>query len=390
MRDEVTLQAFITKRNNMAGIYIHIPFCRKACHYCNFHFSTSTGNIAAMVHAIAKEALLRKDYINENISTIYFGGGTPSLLQIADCRFLIDTIRREFVIDGDTEITIETNPDDITAEKLAAWKETGINRLSIGVQSFFQEDLQWMNRAHTAKQALQSIQLAQAAGFDNITIDLIYGTPTLSDEQWQQNVQTAISLNIPHLSCYALTVEPKTALEKMIAANKIANVDPEKQSCHFELLMQWAQAAGYEHYEISNFAKPGKRSRHNSSYWQGKQYIGLGPSAHSFNGNSRQWNIANNALYIKNIEQGIVPFEIEQLTPVQQLNEYVMTSLRTMEGLSLTHVQQRWGIPAKEQLEKGTAPFLQDGRMLLHQQRLVLTNNGKLFADGIAAALFSV
>lgn len=343
-----------------------------------------------MVQAIAKEAELRKDYLTENISTIYFGGGTPSLLQIEDLRLQIETLQGLFSIDEDAEITLETNPDDITAEKLAAWREAGINRLSIGIQSFFEEDLQWMNRAHNATQALQSIQLAQQAGFDNITIDLIYGTPTLTDERWQQNVETAISLNIPHLSCYALTVEPKTALEKMIATNKIANVDPDKQGRHFELLMQWLQVAGYEHYEISNFAKPGMRSRHNSSYWQGKTYLGLGPSAHSFNGSSRQWNIANNALYIKSIQQGVIPFEIEVLTPEQQLNEYIMTSLRTTEGLSLSHIQQRWGLAKAGQLQKEAAIFLQDGRMLLQDDHLILTGKGKLFADGIAAELFIV
>ncbi len=373
----------------MAGIYIHIPFCRKACHYCNFHFSTTTGNMPAMVQAIIKEAQLRKDYLYEDISTIYFGGGTPSLLPIADLQLQVDSMRELFKVDDDAEITLETNPDDITAEKLAAWKAIGINRLSIGIQSFFEEDLQWMNRAHTAEQALQSIQLAQEAGFDNITIDLIYGTPTLTDEQWQHNVQIAISLNIPHLSCYALTVEPKTALEKMIATNKIANVDAEKQSRHFELLMQWLNEAGYEHYEISNFAKPGMRSRHNSSYWQGKHYIGLGPAAHSFNGGSRQWNIANNALYIQSLENSAVPFEIEVLTPAQQLNEYIMTSLRTMEGLSLQRIQQHWGLAEAERVKNGAFVFLSNGQVILINNSLVLTNSGRLFADGIAAELFA-
>lgn len=343
----------------------------------------------AMVQAIIKEAQLRKDYLYEDISTIYFGGGTPSLLPIADLQLQVDSMRELFKVDDDAEITLETNPDDITAEKLAAWKAIGINRLSIGIQSFFEEDLQWMNRAHTAEQALQSIQLAQEAGFDNITIDLIYGTPTLTDEQWQHNVQIAISLNIPHLSCYALTVEPKTALEKMIATNKIANVDAEKQSRHFELLMQWLNEAGYEHYEISNFAKPGMRSRHNSSYWQGKHYIGLGPAAHSFNGGSRQWNIANNALYIQSLENSAVPFEIEVLTPAQQLNEYIMTSLRTMEGLSLQRIQQHWGLAEAERVKNGAFVFLSNGQVILINNSLVLTNSGRLFADGIAAELFA-
>ena len=372
----------------MAGIYIHIPFCRKACNYCNFHFSTSGKNIHEMVQAICREAAIRKDYVHENVSTIYFGGGTPSLLMIQDCKLLLDTMAALFDIATDAEITLETNPDDITPEKLTAWKHAGINRLSIGIQSFFEEDLQWMNRAHNATQALASIQMAQASGFDNITIDLIYGTPTLTDEQWAHNVQTAIGLKIPHLSCYALTVEPKTALDKLITAKKMPPVDPEKQSRHFELLMQWMQQAGYEHYEISNFAKPGLRSKHNSSYWQGKQYLGLGPSAHSFNGRSRQWNIANNALYLKSIDGGIVPYEIEELTPVQQLNEYIMTSLRTMEGLSLEHVKKGWGEPTANEILKSAARYVAEGKATIQNDILTLTPEGKLFADGIAAELF--
>ena len=372
----------------MAGIYIHIPFCRKACHYCNFHFSTSAKQMDAMIQSICKEAALRRDYINEPIATVYFGGGTPSLLPTDDLKFTIDTLRKLFVIDADADITLEANPDDITEERLIAWKSIGINRLSIGVQSFFEEDLQWMNRAHNATQALQSIELAQRNGFENITIDLIYGTPTLSDEHWKQNVKTAIALGVPHLSCYALTVEPKTALEKMIAQNKMENVDPEKQSRHFELLMQWMQNAGYEHYEISNFAKLGKRSRHNSSYWKGLSYLGLGPSAHSFNGKERQWNIANNALYIKGMEENIPVFEIEYLTVTQQLNEYIMTGLRTIEGLSLQYVSEKWSDDFSNEIAMGAKKFLNNELMHQKNNHLILTNRGKLFADGIAAELF--
>ncbi|HRI22407.1 MAG TPA: radical SAM family heme chaperone HemW [Panacibacter sp.] len=372
----------------MAGIYIHIPFCRKACHYCNFHFSTSTKQIDEIVQAICKETILRSNYITENITTIYFGGGTPSLLSVDGLLVIINKLYELFTIDKDTEITLEANPDDINTAKLTAWKAAGINRLSIGVQSFFEEDLQWMNRAHNAAQALQSILLSQTAGFSNITIDLIYGTPTLSDKQWQQNFETAASLNIPHLSCYALTVEPKTALEKMIAQHTIENVDADKQSRHFELLMQWAAKAGYEHYEISNFAKPGFRSKHNSSYWQGKEYLGLGPSAHSFNGSSRQWNVANNTLYLKSIEQNTVPFEIEHLTEVQQLNEYIMTSLRTMEGLSILNVTDKWGAAAANKIIKSAKKYLQEEMMFENTKHLMLTQKGKLFADGIAAELF--
>jgi oxygen-independent coproporphyrinogen-3 oxidase len=372
----------------MAGIYIHIPFCRKACHYCNFHFSTTHSLLPQMIDAIVAEVALKQRYLQEKIDTIYFGGGTPSLCTAAQIERILQAIKITFKINDGAEITLESNPDDITAERLIAWQQMGINRLSIGVQSFVEDDLRWMNRAHSATQATHCIQLAQQYGFTNLTIDLIYGTPTLSDEQWQQNVQTAIDLGVTHLSCYALTVEPKTALDKMIQLEKIANIDADKQAKHFELLMQWLQAAGFEHYEISNFARPGRRSRHNSSYWQGKTYLGLGPSAHSFNGHSRQWNIANNALYIASIEKEVVPFEVEHLTPTQQLNEYIMTSLRTMEGLSLQHVQLRWGNAAHTAILQAAHPYLHDNYMVQSDQYLRLTNAGRLIADGIAADLF--
>ena len=324
----------------MAGIYIHIPFCKKACHYCNFHFSVSQNLLPQMVDAICREAELRNDYITENISTIYFGGGTPSLLTIDDLRFTIEKLKSLFVIDIDAEITLEANPDDITEENLLNWKEAGINRLSIGVQSFFEEDLSWMNRAHNATQAYDSIRLAIQSGFNNISIDLIYGTPGLTDERWLQNLATAHELNVPHLSCYALTIEPNTALQKMIALQKKENIDAGKQSTHFELLMDWAKEKGYEHYEISNFAKPGFRSKHNSSYWQSKSYLGLGPSAHSYNEKTRQWNVANNIAYIESIQKNTVPFEVEELSSTQKINEYIMTSLRTMEGINLSFLEK--------------------------------------------------
>ena len=342
-----------------------------------------------MMKAITNEAVLRCSYINEQVCTIYFGGGTPSLISTEDLQLLLSKLHKLFSIEPGAEITLEANPDDITEQKLAEWKTAGINRLSIGVQSFFEEDLQWMNRAHNSEQALQSIQLAQSAGFNNITIDLIYGTPTLTDKKWKQNFETALSVNVPHLSCYALTVEPKTALEKMIAQHKIENVNPDTQGRQFELLMEWTATAGYEHYEISNFAKPGFRSKHNSSYWQGKPYLGLGPSAHSFNGTSRQWNIANNALYLKSIEQNIVPYEKEELTATQQLNEYIMTSLRTMEGLSLLNVKEKWGTVAMQNILHASKKYIVDERMIEKTNQLILTSKGKLFADGIAAELFS-
>ncbi len=372
----------------MAGIYIHIPFCRKACHYCNFHFSTTHSLLPQMVDAIIAEVLLQKDYISEPVDTIYFGGGTPSLCTTEQITNILQAIQTVFTVNNEAEITLESNPDDITAEKLVAWKSMSINRLSIGVQSFVDDDLRWMNRAHTANQATKSIILAQQFGFTNITIDLIYGTPTLTDEQWQSNVQKAISLGITHLSCYALTVEPKTALNKMIEQQKIPNIDAEKQAHHFELLMQWLEAAGYEHYEISNFAKPGHRSKHNSSYWQGKTYLGLGPSAHSFNGKSRQWTIANNALYMASITQNTVPFEIENLTITQQINEYIMMSLRTLEGLSLKYVQQKWGNHINTTILASSERYIKQKNMILADDYLQLTQAGKLLADGISADLF--
>jgi oxygen-independent coproporphyrinogen III oxidase len=373
----------------MAGIYLHIPFCRQACHYCNFHFSTSLKLKNEFVDALLKEIQLQSTYLpSEPVNTIYFGGGTPSLLSIDELSSILQTLRQTFTVAADAEVTLEANPDDIVEEKLKDWKQVGINRLSIGVQSFFEEDLRWMNRAHTAQQAIGNLQLARKY-FDNITIDLIYGTPTLPDDKWQHNVQQAIALGITHLSCYALTVEPGTALAHMINKHKTLDVNTEDQARQFLLLMDWMQAAGYEHYEISNFALPGKRSRHNSSYWQGASYLGLGPSAHSFNGESRQWNIANNALYIKSLKEDKVPFEVEHLTSTQRLNEYVMTSLRTVEGLNLEYVVSRFGEKAANKLKQEAQQFIETDKMQLNNGYLQLTKEGKLFADGIAAELFT-
>ncbi|OQP66823.1 coproporphyrinogen III oxidase [Niastella vici] len=372
----------------MAGIYLHIPFCRQACHYCNFHFSTSLKLKNEFVEALLKEIQLQKNYLPaEPVNTIYFGGGTPSLLTKDELWAILQMVRQNFSVAADAEVTLESNPDDITEEKLIDWKQAGINRLSIGVQSFFEDDLRWMNRAHSAQQAIDNLQLAKQY-FNNITMDLIYGTPTLPDANWQHNVQQAIALGIPHVSCYALTVEPGTALSSLINKHKMADVNTEDQARQFLLLMNWMQEAGYEHYEISNFALPGMRSRHNSSYWQGAAYLGLGPSAHSFNGASRQWNISNNALYIKLLKEDKVPFEIETLTGTQQLNEYIMTSLRTMEGLNLQWVAERFSQKAADELLQAGKPFMETGKMQLNNGRLQLTKEGKLFADGIAAELF--
>ena len=368
----------------MAGIYIHIPFCKQACFYCNFHFATSLRRKNELVAALLSEMELRTEYLkDEHIETIYFGGGTPTLLPPADHAALIEKIHDTFKISPNAEVTLEANPDDISKEKLKAWKEAGINRLSIGIQSFFEEDLKWMNRAHTAEQAVSSLQSA-IKQFDNITIDLIYGIPMLTNEKWSKNVGRATLEGVVHLSCYALTVEQKTPLYKLIKEQKTADIDPDKQSEQFLLLMQWTEDAGYEHYEISNFAKPGFRSRHNSSYWQRSKYLGIGPSAHSFNGKSRQWNVSNNNIYIDSIEKGIIPYEKETLSDTQQLNEYIMTSLRTMDGLNLKQVKDVFG----HKLRTGSRKFIERGLMVEESDHLKLTREGKLLADGIAAELF--
>jgi oxygen-independent coproporphyrinogen-3 oxidase len=340
------------------------------------------------VASLLKEIELQETYLQEPVSTIYFGGGTPSILPVEEIEKILRKLSDTFNVEPDAEITLEANPDDVCATTLYGWKTVGINRLSIGIQSFFEEDLLWMNRAHSATQALECIPLAQKNGFHNLTIDLIYGTPTLSDERWKQNVEKALQLNIPHLSCYALTVEPHTPLDKMIRQKKLANVEMDKQARHFEMLINWLNEANYEHYEISNFARPGYRSRHNSSYWQARPYLGVGPSAHSYNSATRQWNIANNALYIDSLSKNIIPFEIETLTPQQKLNEYIMTSLRTVEGLSLQKVENEFGNKAIQQILKAAQLHINQEFLKNDRQFLSTTNKGKLMADGIAADLF--
>ncbi|MBC7902846.1 MAG: radical SAM family heme chaperone HemW [Gemmatimonadaceae bacterium] len=373
----------------MAGIYVHIPFCRKACHYCNFHFSTSTALQNDFISALLKESALQQQYLaGSSIETIYFGGGTPSLLPKSDLVSILSALRNHYDVSPSAEITLEANPDDFSLSFAVGWRKAGFNRLSIGIQSFFEEDLRWMNRAHDALQATNCIDIARSAGFENFTIDLIYGTPGLTDEKWETNVQTAISLNIPHLSCYALTVEPGTALQKMVELKKKENVDPEKQARQFSLLMKWLVEAGYEHYEISNFAKPGFRSLHNSNYWKGVHYLGLGPSAHSFNGIERKWNIANNALYIQSILNGEIPAEKELLTTEQQLNEYIMTALRTSDGLDLDHVTTIAGYKYSALVLDSVRKYVGLGHAVVNGQRITLTPAGKLFADGIASDLF--
>ena len=331
---------------------------------------------------------------NENIETVYFGGGTPSLLTTDDLKKIFEALHKKFTFSPTAEVTLEANPDDINTTKLSDWKAIGINRLSVGIQSFLEEELVWMNRAHNAKESLQCIDEIKNAGFTNFSIDLIYGSPLLTNDAWKRNVDIIFEKQVPHISCYALTVEPKTALSKLIEQHKKQTVDPEKQSEQFLLLMQWMHKAGYEHYEISNYALPGMRSRHNSSYWsagagsQGKNYYGFGPSAHSFDGNNRRWNIANNVLYIQSLQKNIIPFEEETLTATQRLNEYIMTSLRTIEGLNIEKVSDNFGKQYSDKLILSAEKYLKSSKLVLQDLSLVLSDEGKLFADGIAADLF--
>lgn len=372
----------------MAGIYIHIPFCRVACHYCNFFFSTTLQLKNEVVDAILREIELTPGKKDEPVQTIYFGGGTPSLLSVEQLQKILVKLKEEFVISDSTEITLEANPDDVNPQIAEDWRRIGINRLSIGIQSFRDADLEWMNRAHTAAQGLDSIEIIRNAGFDNFSIDLIFGAPVTSMDDWKDNVSRAINLNIPHISTYALTVEPATALAKMIRQKKRMNTDPDEQARQYEYLMDAMAAARYDHYEISSFSLPGMHSRHNSSYWKGIPYFGFGPGAHSFDGNLRKWNISSNPAYIKSINEGIIPSESEQITPLKKMNEYIMTSLRTASGIDLLFFVNSFGEEKLEQLMKGFETSINHGHAILNNQQFYLTKKGKLFADGIAADLF--
>ncbi|NJK84447.1 MAG: radical SAM family heme chaperone HemW [Saprospiraceae bacterium] len=372
----------------MAGIYIHIPFCKQACHYCNFHFSTSLKYKSAMVMAILQEIELQKDYLNgEPLSSIYFGGGTPSLLDTTEIIAILQQIQRFHTIAPNIEITLEANPDDLNAAKLDTLAQTPINRLSIGIQSFNEADLMFMNRAHNAQEANRCISLAQSAGFQNLTIDLIYGAPTTTDEVWKTNVDKALAFGIPHISCYCLTVEPNTALAHFVKMGKATPVDEEQSNRQFQMLMETLEHQGYIHYEISNFAQPDQFAVHNTNYWKGVPYLGIGPSAHSFNNNTRQWNVANNAKYLSALQQKTVPYEMEILTTAQRYNEYVMTSLRTIWGCQVAHLQT-FGMDYSAYFLKKSQIFLQKEWMKQKEDTFSLTQKGKLLADYIAMELF--
>jgi oxygen-independent coproporphyrinogen-3 oxidase len=372
----------------MAGIYIHIPFCKQACHYCDFHFSTSLKYKDELLQALIKEINLQKAYLdNDTIETIYFGGGTPSILSADELNLLIGTITKQHTVAANAEITIEANPDDLDKAKLQALRQTDINRFSIGIQSFFDDDLEWMNRVHRAGEAEASVKRTQDIGFENITVDLIYGYPLLNDTKWKHNLNKVFELDIQHVSSYSMTVEPKTALASFIKKKKQASMDDQQSAEQFILLMDAMQTHGFEHYEISNFCKPGHYSKHNSNYWKGVKYLGIGPSAHSYNGETRQWNIANNAKYMQALEKAEIPAETELLTETDRLNEYIMTSLRTMWGLDLKNLNNI-AKGASGQLNKASQRYFENGWMEQKEEVIYLTQTGKLYADSIAAELF--
>ena len=371
-----------------AGIYLHIPFCKKACHYCNFHFSTSMRHQPEMIDAMLTEIALQQGYLdNLPVASVYFGGGTPSVLETSAINQLLQRIEQFHDILPDAEITLEANPDDLTTAKLQQLSETKINRLSIGIQSFFDKDLEFMNRAHNSEEAIACIRNAQEVGFQNLTVDLIYGTPTMTNEEWRKNLQTVFDLNIPHVSCYCLTVEPKTALEHFVKTGKSKDVNEEQVAEQFQILVEEMTKHGYLHYEISNFAKPDFFAVHNGNYWKGKKYLGIGPSAHSFNGQSRQWNVANNAQYIKSLQENKLHYEVETLTTRDRYNEYIMTGLRTIWGVDLIKIEA-FDIAVKTHFIDKSKQYLLQGLMIQEGNHYKLTSKGRLLSDGIISELF--
>ncbi|WP_047246449.1 radical SAM family heme chaperone HemW [Maribacter thermophilus] len=374
----------------MSGIYIHIPFCKQACHYCDFHFSTSMGKKEAMVDALCCEMVLRKmEFKDEVVETIYFGGGTPSVLEPQEIQRLIATVYEHYQVSENPEITLEANPDDLSEEKLNQLANSPINRLSIGIQSFFEEDLRLMNRSHTADQAEKVLEMATKK-FDNISIDLIYGMPNMTQDRWRHNIKKALSFNVGHISSYALTVEPKTALATFVKKGLVKPADDEVAQAHFNELYDRLTKEGYVCYEISNFGRPGYFSKNNSAYWQQKKYMGIGPSAHSFDGQRRGWNINNNPKYIKALEKGELPMETEELSDRDKYNEYVMTGLRTIWGVSINRVISDFGPQYETYLLSRSKKYIAEKLLTLEDNVLLTTKKGKFLADGIAADLFMV
>jgi oxygen-independent coproporphyrinogen-3 oxidase len=371
----------------MAGIYIHIPFCKQACYYCDFHFSTSLKKRDEMITAICKELELRKHEMEQEVTTIYFGGGTPSVLKASEIELIINQLYKNYKVVSSPEVTLEANPDDLSEKVIRDFSKSPINRLSIGVQSFFEKDLKLMNRAHDAQEAHQAIKLTKKY-FENCSIDLIYGIPQMSNKRWLENLDKAIQFDVPHLSCYALTVEPNTALQTFIKKGVIAPVEDDVAKEHHTLLVDIAEKMGYDNYEFSNFGKKGFYSQNNMAYWQGKPYLGIGPSAHSYTGEQRSWNVANNSIYIKKITKEEVPQEIEKLSLTDKYNEYVMTRLRTMWGISLEEVNTLFGNTYFKYLHKQAKQHLTSGLLEIKDEKLLVTKKGKFLSDGIASDLF--
>jgi len=373
----------------MAGIYIHIPFCKQKCNYCNFFSSASSKNKEGFITALLKEIALQQPYINgEEINTIYFGGGTPSLLTKNNIEDIFNQLHKYYSISKDCEITLEANPDDLDRNKLTDIKNTPVNRLSMGIQSFDEDDLKYLNRIHSSQQAVDAIKNAQDIGFNNITIDLIYGIPGLTDEKWNANLTKSFELDIPHISSYCLTIEEGTALHHLINKGKAKPVDEEQGIRQFELLMDAMKTHNYIHYEISNFCKEGFVSIHNSNYWRQQKYLGLGPSAHSYNYVSRQWNTANITKYIASIDKGIVPFEMEILTDDQKYNEYILTSLRTIWGVNIEYLKLNFNAEINTYFDKSIQKHLQQSTVEENDAIFTLSRKGKFIADGIASDLF--
>lgn len=373
-------------------IYIHIPFCKQKCSYCNFHFSTSLNFKDEMLDAMKKEIFLRKDELqNKNIQSLYFGGGTPSVLSADEIKSLIDEVLRYFDFKNDIEITLEANPDDLDKNFLKGLSDSPVNRLSIGTQSFFDEDLKLMNRAHNASEAEGSIKRAQDFGFENLSIDLIYGSPTSNLEIWKENLNKTVALEIPHISSYALTVEPKTALENWVAKGKVLNPKEEEQNREFYYMIDFLKDHGFEHYEVSNFAKEGFYSRHNSSYWKYQEYLGIGPSAHSYNGTDvRSCNVANNQQYIKKLNSNILAKETEILSQQDQFNEMIMIGLRTIWGIDLDSLNQKFSENILERFNKEIQHKMADGILKIDNNHLKIPEKHWFMADGIASDLFIV
>lgn len=373
----------------MAGLYLHIPFCKQACYYCDFHFSTSLGDKELLVDALCRELQLQRKYLRDaSLETVYFGGGTPSLLTEAELAKILDTIHKNFLVRDHAEITLEANPDDLSRDKLKILKATGINRLSIGIQSFDDHVLQKLNRSHSSAQASECVDLARTVGFDNISIDLIYAIPSQNQVLWEKNIDKAISISPEHISAYTLTIEEKTVFGNWLKSGRLKVESDEAAASQMEILIERLGEAGYEQYEISNFCRTGFHSRHNSNYWKQQEYLGVGPSAHSYNKESRQYNIRNNSLYIRAIEKGQVPFEKETLSRTNQINEYLLTTLRTSWGCDLDYLSQYFDFDLPNSRKKELDQFQALQLLERRGQIILLTQKGKLLADKIAADFF--